>query len=100
MFRRRNARGWCRILVRGKVPATTVSRIRDVARDPQVLDRKMIMKSIHNLSDLGSPMRFYKTRPKRTTSAPQLGQHSKEILTDLGYSKQGIEKLRTDHVFE
>src|SRR5439155_355072 len=32
---------------------------------------------------LGSPMRFYETKPRRTASAPQLGQHTREILAEL-----------------
>jgi formyl-CoA transferase/CoA:oxalate CoA-transferase len=94
VFRRKKAKEWYRILVRGKVPATTVSSIRDVAGDPQVLNRKMIVKSVHHLPHLGSPMRFYKTTPKKTTPAPQLGKHTKEILLEQGYSTPGIKKLK------
>src|SRR2546426_12631597 len=31
----------------------------------------------------GSPMRFYKTKPKRIVSALRLGQHSAEILSEI-----------------
>src|SRR6266705_2731550 len=34
---------------------------------------------------LGSAIRFYRTKPKRTESAPQLGQHTPEILVELRY---------------
>src|SRR5207248_1454590 len=78
MFRRKKAKEWHGILVQAQVPATPVFSIRDVARDPQVLNRRMIITSRGDIPRLGSPMRFYKTKPNRTTSAPRLGQHSTE----------------------
>src|SRR3989449_1786395 len=83
MFRRRKAKEWQRILVQAKVPATSVFSIRDVARDPHVRNRRMIVKSKGDVPRLGSPTRFYKTKPKKTTPAPRLGQHTKEILDSL-----------------
>jgi crotonobetainyl-CoA:carnitine CoA-transferase CaiB-like acyl-CoA transferase len=86
MFRRRKAKEWHRILVQAKVPAAPVFSIEDVVQDSQVRNRRMIMKSDGDTPALGSPIRFYKTKPKRTTSAPQLGQHTTKILAELGYS--------------
>jgi formyl-CoA transferase/CoA:oxalate CoA-transferase len=86
VFRRRNAKEWHRLLVQAKVPATPILSIRDVVQDSQVLHRRMITRSESKLPRLGSPMRFYKTKPRRTGSAPQLGQNTTEILTELGYS--------------
>jgi formyl-CoA transferase/CoA:oxalate CoA-transferase len=86
VFRKRKAKEWQRILVQAKVPASPVFSIRDVARDPHVRDMRMIVRSEGDVPRLGSPMRFYKTKPRRTGSAPQLGQNTTEILTELGYS--------------
>jgi formyl-CoA transferase/CoA:oxalate CoA-transferase len=90
MFRRRKAKEWHRILAQAQVPATPIFSIRDVARDPQVRNRRMIVRSKKDPPRLGSPMRFHETKPKKTTPAPQLGQHTKEILTELGYSAQDL----------
>src|SRR3989441_2437891 len=83
VFHRKKAKEWHRILVQAQIPATPVFNIRDVARDPQIRNRKMIIRSDGDVPGLGSPMRFYKTRPKNTTTAPRLGQHTKEILDSL-----------------
>src|SRR6266568_3842469 len=83
MFRRREAKEWQKILDQAKVPATPIFSIRDVARDPHVRNRRMIVKSKGDVPRLGSPMRFYKTKTKNTATAPRLGQHTKEILDSL-----------------
>jgi len=83
MFRRRDAKEWQTILDKAKVPVAPVFGIRDVMHDPHVRNRKMIVGSKRNASHLGSPMRFYRTSQKETTSAPQLGQHTREILDSL-----------------
>ena len=97
MFRRKKAKDWHKVLVQAHVPATPVFNIRDVVRDPQVRNRRMIIRSDGDVSRLGSPMRFYTTKPKKTTPAPQLGQHTAEILAELGHPSKEIEKLRTGH---
>jgi len=88
MFLRRKANEWQRILDQANVPASPVFNIRDVVRDPQVHNRRMIIRSSGDAPRLGSPMRFYKTKPKKTTPAPQLGQHTTEILAELGSTSE------------
>jgi crotonobetainyl-CoA:carnitine CoA-transferase CaiB-like acyl-CoA transferase len=84
VFRRRKAEQWHRILVQAKVPATPVINIRDLMRDPHVRNRRMIGRSDGDVPHLWSPMRFCKTNPRKTRSAPRLGQHSAEILAGVG----------------
>jgi formyl-CoA transferase/CoA:oxalate CoA-transferase len=83
MFRSRKAKDWLKILSRARIPAAPVFSIRDVVHDPHVLSRRMIVGSNSKVRRLGSPMRFYRTDQKKTTSPPQLGQHTKEILDSL-----------------
>src|SRR6266705_3192967 len=97
MFRRRKAKEWLRIIAQAKVPVTPVFSIRDVVRDPQVRIRRMIIRSKGGIPRLGSPMRFYRTKPKRTESAPQLGEHTTEILAELGFSSPRLKKFRAKH---
>jgi formyl-CoA transferase/CoA:oxalate CoA-transferase len=86
MFCRKKTKEWQRILAQAKVPATPVFSIRDLVPDPHVRNRRMIISSNGKVSRLASPMRFYKTKPKKTAPAPHLGQHTTKILTELGYS--------------
>ena len=97
MFRRRKAKEWQRILVQAKVPATSVFSIREVVRDPHVRNRRMIIRYDRGIPRLGSPIRFYRTKPKRTESAPQLGEHTTEILAELGFSSPGLKDFKAKH---
>src|SRR5712691_4372267 len=84
MFRHKDTKEWQTILDQAKVPASPVFSIRDLVHDPHVHHRKIIIKSKGNASRLGSPMMFYKTKPKRTSAAARLGEHTSEILTEFG----------------
>jgi formyl-CoA transferase/CoA:oxalate CoA-transferase len=83
VFRRRVAKEWQNILDQAEVPVAPVLGIRDVMHDPQVRIRKMIVGSNRDAQRLGSPMRFYKTKPSKTRFAPRLGQHTTEVLDSL-----------------
>ena len=48
------------------------------------------------ISVVGSPLRMSATPTKVGGSVPELGQHTEEVLLEIGYSWDEIEQLRTD----
>jgi crotonobetainyl-CoA:carnitine CoA-transferase CaiB-like acyl-CoA transferase len=50
------------------------------------------------LSMVATPVDFYGTPWKATTGAPELGQHTEEILLELGYEWEQIASLKGDGV--
>lgn len=85
------------------LPAGPVLDILEMHNDPQAQARDMIVELQHPtagaVKTIGHPVKFSETPAKVTHSAPLLGQHSKEILQQIGYEAADIEELvRTEAV--
>ena len=65
-------------------------------------ERGMIVEMEHHqwgkYLQLGIPCKFSETPGNIRTHAPELGEHTDEILSDLGFSPEEIEQLRTKKV--
>jgi crotonobetainyl-CoA:carnitine CoA-transferase CaiB-like acyl-CoA transferase len=89
-------------LDKAEVPCAPVQSIDQVVKDPQVLARGMIVEQDHpvlghvKLPNL--PFRFSDCDTTPKWPAPLLGQHNREIATQLGYSPAEISGLFEDGV--
>jgi len=50
------------------------------------------------VKQVGSPMRLSETPPRMARAGPVLGEHSAQVLAELGYSQEEIRRLATDGV--
>ena len=95
---------WMKILKEtGDIICTPIQDIPDLVNDPQVLANNYIINCNHEV--LGSvqvpgiPIALSKTPGMVKPEAPEFGQHTEEILTELGgYSWEEIGKLREEEV--
>ena len=96
-FKQRSTNDWLTRLEAVGVPAGPVLSIGDMLKDPQVLARDMVVEVEHSrlgpVKALGSPVKFSHTPTKIQRGAPLLGQHTREILKEFGYSNSEIEAL-------
>jgi crotonobetainyl-CoA:carnitine CoA-transferase CaiB-like acyl-CoA transferase len=87
-------------LVAADVLAAPINAIPDVVRDPQVLHNDMIVPTEHaklgTLEVTGVPVKLRGTPGSIRRSPPLKGQHTAEVLAELGYEPETIAALRRD----
>jgi crotonobetainyl-CoA:carnitine CoA-transferase CaiB-like acyl-CoA transferase len=93
---------WVAALDAAGVPAGPINAIPEVFEDRQVKHRRMLVDVPHPLSgtvpQVASPMRFTAAPLVHDRAPPLLGEHSVEILRDIGMGDAEIEQLRKSGV--
>jgi len=96
-FRTRSSGEWLVILEGAGLPAGPVYDIQQMHQDPQVLAREMVVEVEHSrlgpVKTLGFPIKFSDTPGGPTRGAPLLGEHSREILAEHGFSAGEVETM-------
>ncbi|GMU70807.1 MAG: CoA transferase [Burkholderiales bacterium] len=89
---------------RAEVPASRIYSVRDIVADPQYAARGMIrevpLPGGGTLKVPGVVPKFSKTPGGFSRGGPRLGEHTREVLRDLGYDDAAIEALRASRVIE
>ncbi len=93
---------WLKIITDAGVPCGPIYTVDKVFADPQVLHREMVKELDHpkagKVKVTGIPIKLSDTPGEVETAPPVLGQHTQEILTELGYSDKDLEKLKQEKV--
>jgi len=80
------------------VPAGAINSVAEVFDDPQVRHRGMLKRVPHpcgvDVPQVGSPIRFADAPLPTVDAPPLLGQHSDDILSELGYARADVAALR------
>jgi CoA:oxalate CoA-transferase len=91
---------WVDVLNKAGVPCGPVNSVAEVFEDPQILAQEMVLDVEHPgygaVRLLGFPIKLSETPCRVRRSAPGLGEHSDEILTELGYAASDREAWRQD----
>jgi crotonobetainyl-CoA:carnitine CoA-transferase CaiB-like acyl-CoA transferase len=99
-LRARPSAEWIREFEAAGVPVGPVNRIGDMLADPQVAAREMVLEVDHpragRVKTLGTPVKFSDTPGSVRRPAPLLGEHTREVLGELGYTPQEIEALQRE----
>ena len=70
--------------------------------DPQVLENDYVVEFDHptagRVKEMGYPVRFSETPAQIVREAPEFGQHTEEVLQELGYSWEEIGAFREQGV--
>src|SRR6476661_2440026 len=88
---------WIEILVRSEVPCGPIYTIDKMFEDPQVrrIGAAASVKSakLGEIRIVNQAVTLSRTPASLATAPPQLGEHTAEVLVELGYSKANIEAL-------
>lgn len=101
LFAARTVDEWNTLLDAAKIPHSRINTIDKVMEHPQVLARNMVVQVddpvAGSVQIAGNPIKM-SSLPDETTRPriPELGEHTSEVLSSLGFSEQEIAQLQAD----
>ena len=103
IMRRHTTDAWVDALEAIGVPCGPVNTVDKVANDPQVLAREMIAEVEHDTTGTvqipGIPIKLSETPGQIDAPAPNLGEHTSEVLTDLlGLETEEVNQLKQNGI--
>lgn len=94
---RRSTDEWMAQFDRIGLPAGPVLDIAAALAHPQTIAREMVVETDHptagKVRGLGLPIHFSDAKRSGNRPAPLLGEHTREVLTESGYSAADIDRL-------
>ena len=94
---KKTAEEWLEILEEAGVPCAPVLRRHEMIKHPQVKASGVVVKTEHEhvgeLRQARNAARFESTPTEMRHGAPQLGAHTREILSELGVSDETLAEL-------
>jgi len=89
---------WVKILGQRSIPCAPVYDVDETLNDPHVRSRDLIFQldtePYGELTQLATPIRMLQSPRSVRSPPPELGEHTSQILQDLGYNASHLERLR------
>jgi len=102
LFREQDHQYWLERLQAARLPHGLVRDIGEVLAHPQLAARGLIHEvasPVGPVPVIGSPVHMSDS-PSRDGAIPGLGEHTRAIMLELGYSEEDIERLRAEGVIQ
>ncbi len=102
VFARKDRDEWMEIFQQKELMFCPVLHISEVQNDPQALVNDYVVPFDHpalgKINIPGYPIHFSENSAGTCLPAPAIGEHTDEILKDIGYSSEDISKMKTDNI--
>jgi len=97
-FRTRTCADWLAVLAQADILCTKVADYADLDRHPQIRANRMLVDldlgQRGSLRVPGFPLNSGQANDRPYSPAPGLGEHTRDILAELGYSEQDISRMQ------
>ena len=98
IFLTRTREEWVRLLQQEDIPISPVNDMEEAFRDPHILYRRMVEEvedpDLGKVRQVGVAIKLSKTPGRVEGVAPLPGEHTEQILKELNYRADEIERLR------
>ena len=98
VFASRPRESWLEALAARRVPCGPVNDYADLAEDAQVQANEYLVEMEHpgvgKIREVGVPIKMSETPGRVRSTAPELGQHTEEVLLEYGFDWDQIQKFR------
>ena len=92
---KKTADEWLKIFDNNGLPCGPINSITEMFEDPQTIHREMVIevdnKKAGKSKAIGMPIKFSKSKTEKSKGAPNLGEHTREIMLSFGYKHEEIE---------
>lgn len=99
-FKKRTTQDWLDMLEEAGLPAGPVLSIKEMHADPQAIARDMVPSTEHPIAGtvqtIGLPIKLSQTPGSVARPAPLFGEHTREVLSEIGYSDDEISRFVSD----
>jgi len=96
LFLTRSQADWIAWMADKDIAFAPVQNLREALDDPQARARNMVVEDERGWEHIGNPLRFEREPPQPDFSTAIPGEHSAQILEELGYSETEIDALSED----
>lgn len=93
---------WIKLLDAAGIPCSPLHSLADLSNHPHTSESEMVREYVHpvlgTLKTVSQPIRFAGSRMPIRKPAPMLGEHSKQILQEIGMTQAEIDTLSSQQV--
>ncbi|NIO42496.1 MAG: CoA transferase [Burkholderiales bacterium] len=102
LMKERTSADWMELLDKADIPVARMNTVNDLLSDAHLRSSGFFIEEEHPsegpLYAPRTPTGWSESAPEPRTPAPRLGEHSLQVLTELGYTRDEIARLKANNI--